>query len=147
LNERSINIRKNTREVMTSLEPLLIEPTNKTELPLDLLIPKLKSLGINGFHINEFGGPGLNSLEVGAILFEISKVDASVFTFLTVHNSIGMAVIDMLGSDEQRQRILPGAIAFEKILAFGLTEPDYGSDATSLKTTAKKVEGGYLING
>ncbi len=85
---------------MTSLEPLLIEPTNKTELPLDLLIPKLKSLGINGFHINEFGGPGLNSLEVGAILFEISKVDASVFTFLTVHNSIGMAVIDMLGSDE-----------------------------------------------
>ena len=53
----------------------------------------------------------------------------------------------MLGSDEQRKNLLPDAVALKKILAFGLTEPDYGSDASSLKTSAKKVEGGYVING
>ena len=64
-----------------------------------------------------------------------------------VHNAIGMQVINMLGSEEQRARILPDAIQFKKILAFGLTEPEYGSDASSLKTTATKVEGGYLLKG
>ena len=107
----------------------------------------LRNLGVNGFHIKDFGGPGLNTMEVGAIIYEFSKVDTSINTFLTVHNSIGMAVIDYLGSEEQRARILPDGIALKKILSFGLTEPDFGSDATSLRTNAKKVEGGYLING
>ena len=86
-------------------------------------------------------------MEAGAITYELAKIDTSIGTFVSVHNSLGIVVVDMLGSDEQRQRILPDAIAFKKILAFGLTEPDYGSDASSLKTTAKKVEGGYIING
>ena len=84
---------------------------------------------------------------MGAICYEISKIDASIGTFLTVHNSIGMGVVDLLGSEEQRARILPDAIALKKIMSFGLTEPDYGSDATGLKTSAKKVPGGYLITG
>jgi alkylation response protein AidB-like acyl-CoA dehydrogenase len=146
LSEKGIALRKKTRELMTSLEKPLETYINKTEFPFEL-VPKLKELGINGYHIKDFGGPGLNSIEVGALCFELAKVDASIFTFLTVHNSIGMAVVDILGNEEQRARILPDGIAFKKILSFGLTEPDYGSDATSLKTTAKKVEGGYLLNG
>ena len=86
-------------------------------------------------------------MEAGAICYELARIDASMMTFLTVHNSIGMAVVDYLGSEEQRQRILPDGIALKKILCFGLTEADYGSDATGLQTTAKKVEGGYVING
>jgi acyl-CoA oxidase len=78
----------------------------------------------------------LSYLESGAIIFEMAKVDLSLATFLIVHNSIGMSVIDKLGSNEQKDRILPDAIALNKILCFGLTEPDYGSDASSLKTTA-----------
>ena len=58
-----------------------------------------------------------------------------------------MGVVDLLGSEEQRARILPDAIALKKIMSFGLTEPDYGSDASGLKTSAKKVPGGYLITG
>ena len=53
----------------------------------------------------------------------------------------------MLGNDEQRERFIPDALTFKKILGFALTEPDYGSDATSLKTSAKKVPAGYLLNG
>lgn len=86
-------------------------------------------------------------MEVAAVCYEIAKIDASIGTFLIVHNSIGMAVVDMLGSEEQRAKILPDAIALRKIMSFGLTEPDYGSDATSLKTSAKKVPGGYVLNG
>ena len=131
---------------MESIESMLVDYQNKTEFPFQI-IDGIRKLGVNGFHIKEFGGPGLNTMEAGAIIYEMAKIDASVYTFLTVHNSIGMAVVDYLGSEEQRARILPDGIALKKILSFGLTEPLYGSDATSLRTSAKKVEGGYIING
>lgn len=80
-------------------------------------------------------------------MFEIAKIDLSLCTFMIVHNSIGSSVVDKLGNEEQRKRLLPDLISLNKLICFGLTEPDYGSDASSLKTTAKKVEGGYLITG
>lgn len=58
-----------------------------------------------------------------------------------------MMVVEKLGDDEQRKRILTPAMNLDKILCFGLTEPDFGSDASSLQTTATKVEGGWLLNG
>jgi len=64
-----------------------------------------------------------------------------------VHNAIGMDVVDQLGDEEQRARMLPDMIALKKITCFGLTEPQNGSDASNLKTSATKVEGGYLLNG
>jgi acyl-CoA oxidase len=146
LSEKGITLRKKTRALMESLEKSLEKFINDTTFPIEV-VPKLRELGVNGYHIKDFGGPGLSSVEGGVICYELAKIDASIMTFLTVHNSIGMAVIDYLGNEEQRQRILPPGIALTKILSFGLTEPDYGSDATSLQTTAKKVDGGYLING
>ena len=86
-------------------------------------------------------------LEVGAIGFELYKIDASIATFLFVHNGLGGSVVDKLGKEEQRARILPDVVALKKVMCFGLTEPDNGSDAGGLKTSATKVEGGYLING
>lgn len=77
----------------------------------------------------------------------MAKVDASISTFFLVHNSIGTAVIDALGDYWQRQRYLTQAINMDKICCFGLTEPDYGSDASSLVTTATETEGGYVLNG
>ena len=146
LTEKGRELRRKTREFITRVEPKLVEYTNRSEFPFEL-IEDIKKLGVNGFHIKDFGGPGLNTMEVGAVIFELAKVDSSIYSFLTVHNSIGMAVIDYLGNEEQRARILPDGIAMKKILSFGLTEPEYGSDATSLKTTAKRVQGGYVLNG
>jgi len=71
-------------------------------------------------------------LEVNAMVFELARIDLSLTTFLTLHNSIGMSVIDKLGSEEMRKRILPDGLALNKIICFGLTEPNYGSDASSL---------------
>ena len=95
-------------------------------------IERLRQIGNNGLTIKDLGGPGLTNVEAGAQIYEIAKIDASVCTFFTVHNSIGMAPIDQLGSEEQRKRMLPGCIDMSKIACFALTEPDFGSDATGL---------------
>jgi acyl-CoA oxidase len=111
------------------------------------LVPKLKELKINGLNIKDFGGPGFSNLETGFVTYEIAKVDPSIATFYLVHNAIGQCVVEALGDDEQRKRVLSETINMDKYCAFGLTEPDFGSDASGLQTTATKVEGGYLING
>jgi acyl-CoA oxidase len=80
-------------------------------------------------------------------MHELTKRDGSVATFFLVHNGIGMAVVEKLGDEEQKQRLLVPAMKFERIMSFGLTEPLNGSDATSLKTTATRVEGGWKLNG
>ncbi len=92
-------MRLKTRDFITKLEPKLIDYINKAEFPFEVL-EDIKKLGINGFHIKDFGGPGLNTMEVGAIIFELAKVDSAMYTFLTVQNSIGLAVIDYLGNEE-----------------------------------------------
>jgi len=131
---------------MEASQPKLIKYINNCEFPHELVGDLLKT-GANGFHIKDFGGPGLSQMGVAAVAYEMGKIDASLATFLAVHNSIGMQVIDMLGNEDQRSRYIPDGLQFKKICAFGLTEPDYGSDATSLKTTAKRVDGGYILNG
>lgn len=81
------------------------------------------------------------------VTLEMARVDTSSSTFFMVHNKLAMASIASGGSEEQKQRLLPPMARLEKIGCFGLTEADYGSDASSLKTTATKVPGGWLING
>ena len=93
LSEKRINLRKKTRDFINSVETKLIDYHNKAEFPFEI-VDGLRNLGVNGFHIKEFGGPGLNTMEVGVIIYELAKVDASISTFLSVHNSIGMEVVD-----------------------------------------------------
>lgn len=77
----------------------------------------------------------------------MAKRDASIATFVLVHNAIGTNVISCLGDEEQRARLLKESLNMDQVCCFGLTEPLNGSDASSIKTTATKVQGGYLING
>ena len=70
-----------------------------------------------------FGSPGLTTLEAGAMVYELAKADLSLASFILVHNAIGMSIIEALGSDEQKQRMLPPGIQFKKLYAMGLTEP------------------------
>jgi len=91
---------------MESIEKDLFEYTNKSEFPF-FIVPKIAELGINGLMMKEYGAPGLNSVENGAVIFELAKVDMSVTTFFMVHNCIGMSVVEFLGNKEQKDRILP----------------------------------------
>lgn len=89
----------------------------------------------------------MTSQEAGVILMEMANKDASIATFFLVHNAIGQSVMNALGDEEQRKRFLTDTINLNKICCFGLTEPDNGSDASALKTTATRTKGGWLING
>ena len=96
------------------------------------IIPKIQQLGINGFQIKDYGGVGFTNLESGAMYYEIAKHDASVSSFVLLCNA--NFVVEALGDEEQKKRILSETIPMNKFICFGLTEPDFGSDATSLKT-------------
>ena len=98
----------------------------------------------------EWGGLGFNTFERHSLCWEVSKVDVSLNTFLGVHISLGTGSIEACASDEQKARFLPDLYSFRKIAAFGLTEPKYGSDATSMDTFAVKAtdgRDGYILNG
>ena len=86
-------------------------------------------------------------IETGSIFYEFARHDVSLATFMIVQNSLGLSVVERCGGEEMKKRILPDTIAFRKLICFGLTEPTHGSDATSLLTTARKTEGGFLITG
>lgn len=146
LTPKHIAKRKEVAQAMNEMYPDFIKHTISSDFPFHLK-PKLQALKINGGPIKEFGGPGFTQLEYGAVLYELAKVDASFGTFYLVHNALGASVVDACGDDEQRARILKETINMDKVLCFGLTEPNYGSDASGLTTSATKVPGGYLING
>ena len=146
LTENAVHSRKKTGKMMDEIYADLLPYVESTLWPA-WLIGKVKSLGINGLQIQGYGSPGLCTLDSGAMVYEIAKRDASVCTLVGAHNFIGLAVINALGDEEQKARLLPPGINFEKVYSFGLTEPDNGSDASDLKTTARKVEGGYILNG
>ncbi|XVE62055.1 hypothetical protein DITRI_Ditri06bG0088400 [Diplodiscus trichospermus] len=140
-------IRMKVRECMEKeVAPVMTEYWEKAEFPFQL-IPKLGALRIAGGTIKGYGCPGL-SLTVSAIATaEIARVDASFSTFILVHSSLAMLTIALCGSEEQKQKYLPSLAQLKTIACWALTEPEYGSDASSLKTIATKVEGGWILEG
>lgn len=71
----------------------------------------------------------------------------SLGLFLFLQNGLGIRVYEECCSEEQKARFIPDLVALKKFTCFGLTEPENGSDATGMTTTARKVEGGYIVNG
>ncbi|XP_019178043.1 PREDICTED: acyl-coenzyme A oxidase 4, peroxisomal-like isoform X2 [Ipomoea nil] len=118
----------------------------KAEFPFEV-IPKLGALGVAGGTIKGYGCPGLSVTASAIATAEVSRVDASCSTFILVHSSLAMLTIGLCGSEIQKQKYLPSLAKLDTIGCWGLTEPEYGSDASSLKTIATKVEGGWIIEG
>jgi glutaryl-CoA dehydrogenase len=143
--ERAIRDRVRTfadREVL----PIINDYWEKAEFPFEL-VPKLAELGIVGTTIEGHGCPGMSRLAAGVVARELARADGSVNTFFGVHSGLAMGAIDMLGSEEQRREWLPPMAKLERIGAFGLTEPEHGSDSVLLETTARRDGSEYVING
>ncbi|XP_058075023.1 acyl-coenzyme A oxidase 4, peroxisomal isoform X2 [Magnolia sinica] len=140
-------IRRKTREIMEKeIATIMMEYWEKAEFPFHA-IPKLASLNIAGGTIKGYGCPG-HSITASAIATaEVARVDASCSTFILVHSSLAMLTIALCGSEAQKEKYLPSLARFDTVACWALTEPDYGSDASSLRTTATKVAGGWLIDG
>ncbi len=126
--------------------PIIAGYWERAEFPHEV-VPKIAKLGLGGGTIKGFGCAGQSVVEAGLTCIELARVDGSMSTFLMVHNSLCMLTIDLLGSEEQKQQLLPDLAALKTIGAWGLTEPSNGSDASALQTTATKVDGGYELNG
>jgi glutaryl-CoA dehydrogenase len=126
--------------------PIINDYWERAEFPFEL-VPRLAALNIAGGSIKGYGCPGMSAVATGLIALELARGDASICTFFGVHSGLAMSSIAMLGSEEQKQRWLPSMARMEKIGAFGLTEPDHGSDAVALETRAHRIGDEYILNG
>ncbi|KAJ4704410.1 Acyl-coenzyme A oxidase 4, peroxisomal [Melia azedarach] len=139
--------RVKVREFMEKeVAPIMAEYWEKAEFPFHV-IPELGALRVAGGTIKGYGCPGLSITGAAISTAEIARVDASFATFILVHSSLAMLTIALCGSEAQKQKYLPSLAQLKTITCFGLTEPGYGSDASALKTTATKVEGGWILEG
>ena len=112
------------------------------------LIPELAELGIFGITLPQnYGCANLNNICYGLAMQELERGDSGIRSFASVQSALVMYPIFTFGSEEQKKIWLPKLAAAEKIGCFGLTEPDFGSNPGGMKTNAKKVDGGYLLNG
>lgn len=109
---------------------------------------EMGELGLLGITIpEEYGGASLNYVSYGLIAREIERVDSGYRSMMSVQSSLVMVPIYEFGSEAQRQKYLPKLATGEWIGCFGLTEPNYGSDAGGMITRAKKVPGGFSLTG
>jgi glutaryl-CoA dehydrogenase len=118
----------------------------RAELPWPL-INRLGELGIVGEEIDGYGCPGLSPIACGLMHMELNRGDGSLGTLVGVQSGLAMKSIALFGSEEQKQRWLPGMARLEKLGAFALTEPDHGSDSVALETSARREGEGFVING
>ncbi|MCS6894496.1 MAG: acyl-CoA dehydrogenase family protein, partial [Deltaproteobacteria bacterium] len=110
----------------------------------DSYLNNLKQLGLFGLIIPEkYGGLGLSAWGYGKVIEAVSYYDASTAVMLGAHSSIGLRGIIMYGSEEQKLKYLPSLASGDKIACFCLTEPESGSDAANLRTTAVKSGGDW----
>ena len=111
------------------------------------IFQEMGSVGLLGSTISGYDCPGVDYISYGLIAREVERVDSGYRSMMSVQSSLVMYPIYAFGSEEQREKYLPGLAKGEKIGCFGLTEPDYGSDAGGLITRAKSVDGGYSLSG
>ncbi|MDM1062039.1 acyl-CoA dehydrogenase family protein [Empedobacter falsenii] len=129
------------------VKPIVNNYWLRDQFPFEL-IPKFKELNICGVTYDGYGCPNLPFIMEGVLAMEMARVDASIATFFGVQSGLSMGSIYMCGSEEQKAKWLPQMQKFDKIGAFGLTEPEVGSGAAGgLTTTCKKTEEGWILNG
>jgi len=118
------------------------------ETPAPELFAKMGEVGLLGVTIPEaYGGIGAGYVSYGLVAREVERVDSGYRSMMSVQSSLVMYPIHAYGSENQRMKYLPKLARGEFIGCFGLTEPDAGSDPAAMKTTARKVDGGYVLNG
>ena len=132
--------------VNTKVLPVINGYWERAEFP-HALLPDLAALNIIGSTIEGYGCPGMSRLAAGLATMEMSRGDGSMNTFIGVQSNLSMGTVNMLGSEEQKQRWLPRMAALELIGAFALTEPEHGSDSAQLETTARREGGHWILNG
>lgn len=148
LTEEERLVRDNVRRfVENEVVPIIAKHYQAGTFP-EHLIPKFAELGLLGANLEGYGCAGMGDVAYGLAMQELERGDSGVRSFCSVQGSLCMYPIYAFGSDEQKQRWLPGMARGEIIGCFGLTEPDFGSNPAGMLTRAESLPGGgYRING
>lgn len=124
-----------------------VQEANRHEIFDVEIMREMGELGLLGSTINGYGCAGVSYVAYGLVAREVERVDSGYRSALSVQSSLVMHPINAYASEAQKEKYLPKLATGEWIGCFGLTEPDSGSDPASMKTRAKKVDGGYVISG
>ena len=148
LTEEELFIQKTAHDfVSNEFKPIINEHFDKGTFPLEIAT-KLGELGFMGSALpEESGGAGVSNVAYGLILHELERGDSGLRSFASVQGSLVMYPIHAYGSEEQKEKWLPGLGAGELIGCFGLTESNFGSNPGGMATTAKKDGDEWIING
>jgi short-chain 2-methylacyl-CoA dehydrogenase len=141
-------VRRTVRDfALERVAPVAEELDREHRFPYEL-VSELAELGLMGMTIpEEYGGAGADTLSYAIAVEELTRVDSSVAITVAAHHSLGTLPIFQFGTEEQKREWLPQLASGEKLAAFGLTEPEAGSDAGAARTTAELRDGEWVING
>jgi glutaryl-CoA dehydrogenase len=134
------------RFVEENVVPIIEQCNREMRFPRELVKP-LAELGFFGPNLKGYGCAGMSNIDYGLIMQELERGDSGIRSFCSVQSSLVMYPIHAYGSEEQKQKWLPAMASGEKIGCFGLTEPDFGSNPSGMRTRAKKVGKEYVLNG
>ncbi len=132
--------------VKARIKPHIEEWYEAAHFPLEI-VKELGELGVLGMHLEGYGCPGRSAVEYGLAALELEAGDSGLRTFVSVQGSLAMSAIRHFGSEEHKQKWLPGMAAGELIGCFGLTEPTAGSDPASMLTTARRDGEEWVLDG
>ncbi len=146
--EDHVLIRELAREFAEkTLAPIAGDIDKTEEFPMEV-VQTMAEMGFLGLKIpEEYGGLGLDMRSYVCVMEEVAKKCATATLFISSANSLSTAPIVLSGTDEQKEQCLPGVVEGSEFIAFGLTEPNAGSDAASLTTRAELVGDEYILNG
>ena len=147
LTSEEILIRDSIRDYATNELMPRIQEANRNEIFDKNIYKELGKLGLLGATVQGYGCQGIGYVAYGLITHEIERVDSGYRSAYSVQSSLAMYAIEQFGSESQKNKYLPEMAKGNLIGCFGLTEPDAGSDPSSMKTKAKSVDGGFILNG
>lgn len=140
-------VRNTTRQfVDDKLIPIIEECNRAGRFPRELVKP-MANLGFFGASLQGFGCAGMSNVEYGLVMQELERGDSGLRSFVSVQSALVMYPIYTFGSEEQKQAWLPALQSGEKLGCFGLTEPDFGSNPSGMRTRARKSGKKYVLNG
>ena len=148
LSEEHELVRRTVRDfAVERVAPVAEELDREHRFPYEL-VAELAELGLMGMTIpEEYGGAGTDTLSYAIAVEELTRIDSSVAITVAAHHSLGTLPIFLFGNEEQKREWLPPLASGEKLAAFGLTEPDAGSDAGATRTRARLEDGEWVVNG
>jgi len=148
LSEEQELLRRTVRDFAVSrVAPVAEELDREERFPYEL-VAEMAELGLMGIPIaEEYGGAGADTVSYAIAIEELTRIDSSVAITVAAHTSLGTMPIYLYGTEEQKQEWVPQLASGARLAAFGLTEPNAGSDAAATRTRAELHDGSWIVNG